>query len=155
MPQTFNIYDHWKLIMKIRFEFNPAEINAMSTIVGSFFEYFKVIRKMLDSGKSNNDVKIKKDIIHWEKENIEDGVAVDIKVNSDWFCKLCNVYNKGVDVAFSMLITVAPAIALFAFKMKSVNAEYGEVLEELVQVPTEINGGESMTSEQGDSTTVN
>lgn len=118
--------------MKIRFEFNPAEINAMSTIVGSFSEYSKVIRKMLNAGKPNNDVKIKKDIIHWEKENIEDGVAVDIKVNSDWFCKLCNVYNKGVDAAFNMLITVAPAIALFAFKMKSVNAEYGEVLMEAI-----------------------
>lgn len=141
--------------MKIRFEFNHAEISAMSTIVGSFSEYSKVIRKMLNSSKPNNDVKIKKDIIHWEKENIEDGAAVDIKVNSDWFCKLCNVYNKGVDAVFNMLITVAPAIALFAFRMKSVNAEYSEVLEELVQVPTEINSGESMASEQGDSTAVN
>ena len=118
--------------MKIRFEFNPAEINAMSTIVGSFSEYSKVIRKMLNASKPNNDVKIKKDIIHWEKENFEDGVAVDIKVNSDWFCKLCNVYNKGVDAAFNMLITVAPAVALFAFKMKSVNTEYGEVLMEAI-----------------------
>lgn len=123
--------------MKIRFEFNPAEINAMSTIVGSFSEYSKVIRKMLNASKTNNDVKIKKDIIHWEKENIEDGVAVDIKVNSDWFCKLCNVYNKGVDAAFNMLITVAPAIALFAFKMKSVNAEYGEVLMEAIDTEPE------------------
>lgn len=119
--------------MKIRFEFNPAEINAMSTIMGSFSEYSKVIRKMLNASKTNNnDVKIKKDIVHWGKENIEDGIAVDIKVNSDWFCKLCNVYNKGVDAAFNMLITVAPAIALFAFKMKSVNAEYGEVLMEAI-----------------------
>ena len=123
--------------MKIRFEFNPAEISAMSTIVGSFSEYSKVIRKMLNASKTNNDVKIKKDIIHWEKENIEDGVAVDIKVNSDWFCKLCSVYNKGVDAAFNMLITVAPAIALFAFKMKSVNAEYGEVLMEAIDTEPE------------------
>lgn len=123
--------------MKIRFEFNPAEISAMSTIVGSFSEYSKVIRKMLNASKTNNDAKIKKDIIHWEKENIEDGVAVDIKVNSDWFCKLCNVYNKGVDAAFNMLITVAPAIALFAFKMKSVNAEYGEVLMEAIDTEPE------------------
>lgn len=123
--------------MKIRFEFNPAEISAISTIVGSFSEYSKVIRKMLNSSKPNNDVKIKKDIIHWGKENIEDGVAVDIKVNSDWFCKLCNVYNKGVDATFNMLITVAPAIALFAFKMKSVNAEYGEVLMEAIDTEPE------------------
>ncbi len=123
--------------MKIRLEFNPAEINAMSTIVGSFSEYSKVIRKMLNSSKSNNDVKIKKDIIHWGKENIEDGVAVDIKVNSEWFCKLCSVYNKGVDAAFNMLITVAPAIGLFAFKMKSVNAEYGEVLMEAIDTEPE------------------
>ena len=123
--------------MKIRFEFNPAEISAMSTIVGSFSEYSKVIREMLNVNKTNNGVKIKKDIIHWGKENIEDGVAVDIKVNSDWFCKLCSVYNKGVDAAFNMLITVAPAIGLFVFKMKSVNAEYGEVLMEAIDTEPE------------------
>lgn len=118
--------------MKIRFEFNPAEINAMSTIVGSFSEYSQAIRKILNVNKTKADVKIKKDIIHWGKENTEDGVAVDVNVNSDWFCQLCGVYNKGVDAAFNMLITVAPAIALFAFKMKSVNAEYGGVLMEAI-----------------------
>lgn len=122
--------------MKIRLELNHAEISAMSTIVGSFSGYSKVIWEMLNASKTN-DVKIKKDIVHWEKENIEAGVAVDIKVNSGWFCKLCNVYNKGLDAAFNMLITVTPAIALFVFKMNSVNAEYGEVLMEAIDTETE------------------
>ena len=91
----------------------------------------------MNTSKTNNDIKIKKDIIHWRKENIEAGVAVDINVNSDWFCKLCNVYNKGIDAAFNMLITVAPAIVFFAFKMKSVNAEYGEVLMEAIDTEPE------------------
>lgn len=118
--------------MKIRFELNNAEIGAISSIVESFSEYSQAIRKMLNVNKTKADVKIKKDIIHWGKENIEDGVAVDVNINSNWFCKLCGVYNKGVDAAFNMLFTVAPAIGLFVFKMKAVDAEYSEVLMEAI-----------------------
>ena len=64
-------------------------------------------------------------------------------------------WAKGFEATVSLVAAVAPTVALFMFRMKQVNAEYNEVLEELVQVPTAIHNDEPMPSEQGSSTTVN
>lgn len=118
--------------MKIRFEFNSVELKAIANISDTFREYTGTFGKLFNARKPNNNVKVNENIVSWEKEQVGDIVAVDIKVNSNWFCKLCNVYSKGLDAALNMAATVAPALTLFAYRMKSVNSEYGEVLMEAI-----------------------
>ena len=118
--------------MKIRFEFNSAELEAIANIGDTVREYTDTFGKLFRTSKPNNNVKVNKNVVSWEKEQSGDIVAVDIKVNSNWFCKLCNVYSKGLDAALNMAATVAPALTLFAYRMKSVNSEYSEVLMEAI-----------------------
>lgn len=118
--------------MKIRFEFNSAELEAIANIGDTLREYTDTFGKLFRTSKPNNNVKVNKNIVSWEKEKVGDIAAIDIKINSNWFCKLCNVYSKGLDAALNMTATVAPALTLFAYRMKSVNNEYGEVLMEAI-----------------------
>ena len=118
--------------MKIRFEFNSAELEAIANIGDTVREYTGTFGKLFRTSKPNNNVKVNKNIVSWEKEKVGDIAAIDIKINSNWFCKLCNVYSKGLDAALNMTATVAPALTLFAYRMKSVNNEYGEVLMEAI-----------------------
>lgn len=118
--------------MKIRFEFNSAELEAIANIGDTVREYTDTFGKLFRTSKPNNNVKVNKNIVSWEKEKVGDITAIDIKINSNWFCKLCNVYSKGLDAALNMTATVAPALTLFAYRMKSVNNEYGEVLMEAI-----------------------
>lgn len=118
--------------MRIRFEFNSAELEAIANIGDTVREYTDTFGKLFRTSKPNNNVKVNKNIVSWEKEKVGDIAAIDIKVNSNWFCKLCNIYSKGLDAALNMTTTVAPALTLFAYRMKSVNNEYGEVLMEAI-----------------------
>ena len=134
--------------MKIRFEFNSVELKAISNIGETFREYTGVFGKMLNARKPNSNVKVNENVVSWKKEQVGDIVAVDIKINSNWFCKLCNVYSKGLDAAFNMVATVAPALTLFAYRMKSVNSEYGEVLMEAIDTnPTVVESMEEEVTE--------
>lgn len=133
--------------MKIRFEFNSVELKAISDIGETFHEYTDTFGKLFGARKSSGGVNVKKDIVSWEKEAVEDGVAVDVNINSNWFCKLCSVYGKGVDAALNMAATVAPALTLFAYRMKSVNSEYGEVLMEAIDKPTVVEAMEEEVTE--------
>lgn len=134
--------------MKIRFEFNSVELKAISNIGETFREYTGVFGKMLNARKPNNNVKVNENIVSWEKEQVGDIVAVDIKINSNWFCKLCGVYSKGLDTALNMVATVAPTLTLFAYRMKSVNSEYGEVLMEAIDTkPTVVEAMEEEVTE--------
>lgn len=124
--------------MKIRFEFNSVELEAIANISEAFREYTDTFGKLFRASKPNNNVKVNENIVSWEKERVGDIAAVDIKINSNWFCKLCNVYSKGLDAAFNMVATVAPALTLFAYRMKSVNSEYGEVLMEAIDTKSTV-----------------
>ena len=124
--------------MKIRFEFNSVELKAIASIGDTFREYTNTFSKLFNARKPNSNVKVNENIVSWEKEKVGDIVAVDIKVNSNWFCKLCGVYSKGLDAALNMAATVAPALTLFAYRMKSVNSEYGEVLMEAIDTKSTV-----------------
>ena len=134
--------------MKIRFEFNSVELKAIANIGDTVREYTDTFGKLFNARKPNNNVKVNENIVSWEKEQVGDIVAVDIKVNSNWFCKLCSVYSKGLDAALNMAATVAPALTLFAYRMKSVNSEYGEVLMEAIDTkPTVVESMEEEVTE--------
>lgn len=134
--------------MKIRFEFNSVELKVIANIGETFREYTDTFGKLFRANKPNNNVKVNENVVSWEKEQVGDIVAVDIKINSNWFCKLCNVYSKGLDAALNMAATVAPALTLFAYRMKSVNSEYGEVLMEAIETkPTVVEAMEEEVTE--------
>lgn len=134
--------------MKIRFEFNAVELKAIANIGETFREYTDTFGKLFRASKPNSNVNVNKDVVYWEKEKVGDIVAVDIKINSNWFCKLCNVYSKGLDAALNMAATVAPALTLFAYRMKSVNSEYSEVLMEAISTkPTVVEAMEEEVTE--------
>ena len=124
--------------MKIRFEFNSVELKAIANIGETFREYTDTFGKLFRTSRPNSNVKVNENIVSWEKEKVGDIVAVDIKVNSNWFCKLCSVYSKGLDAALNMAATVAPALTLFAYRMKSVNSEYSEVLMEAIDTKSTV-----------------
>ena len=134
--------------MKIRFEFNSVELKAISNIGETFHEYTDTFGKLFRASKPNSNVKVNENVVSWKKEQVGDIAAVDIKINSNWFCKLCNVYSKGLDAALNMAATVAPAFTLFAYRMKSVNSEYSEVLMEAIDTkPTVVEAMEEEVTE--------
>lgn len=134
--------------MKIRFEFNSVELKAIANIGETFHEYTNTFGKLFRASRPNNNVKVNENVVSWEKEQVGDIVAVNVKVNSNWFCKLCGVYSKGLDTALNMVATVAPALTLFAYRMKSVNSEYGEVLMEAIDTkPTVVEAMEEEVTE--------
>lgn len=134
--------------MKIRFEFNSVELEAIANIGDTVREYTDTFGKLFRTSKPNSNVKVNENIVSWEKEKVGDIAAIDIKINSNWFCKLCSVYSKGLDAALNMVATVAPALTLFAYRMKSVNSEYGEILMEAIDTkPTVVESMEEEVTE--------
>jgi hypothetical protein len=141
--------------MKIRIELSKSEVSTLAIIASNVKAYSNSVARIFGKRESGHHIRINPNTISWNAKDEDFGKSVEITMNSGFVCKVANVWAKGFEATISLVAAVAPTVALFMFRMKQVNAEYNEVLEELVQVPTEINSGESMTSEQGDSTTAN
>lgn len=121
------------IIMKIKIEFSKKEVKALQEAGASYFAREDEFNDMVGI-RGSNPAKINKNTLYWEKSpNEEGGVDVELKINKDWACKAIKVWTDNFNAAMNFVLAVAPAVRLFALRMKKSNGELNELTKDLIE----------------------
>ena len=119
--------------MKIKIEFSKKEVKALQEAGAEYFAREEEFNGMAGI-QGNIPAKINKDTIYWEKSpNEEGGINVELKINKDWACKAIKVWTDNFNAVMNFVLAVAPAVRLFAIRMKKSNAELNELTKDLIE----------------------
>ena len=119
--------------MKIKIEFSKKEVKALQEAGTSYFAREDEFNDMVGI-RGSNPAKINKNTLYWEKSpNEEGGVDVELKINKDWACKVIKVWTDNFNAVMNFVLAVAPAVRLFALRMKKSNGELNELTKDLIE----------------------
>lgn len=119
--------------MKIKIEFAKKEVKALQSAAQSFRDREDELNAMVGL-QNSQPATINKNTVYWEKSQNEDGnVEVSLEINKDWAVKVIDIWTENFNAVMNFVFAVAPAIALFAGRMKKSSAKLDSAVKELVE----------------------